>query len=76
MITSADCFPHMRNMANQPSHAHPGPTWQISYLEMQLLPHAFPVVQILQHPSACFVLITEERNPMFAAVGFTDWGAR
>jgi hypothetical protein len=31
-----------------PSHAHPGPTWQILSREMQVFPQALPTWQILQ----------------------------
>jgi len=35
-----------------PSHAHPGPTWQVLLREMQVLPQALPTEQTLQQESA------------------------
>jgi hypothetical protein len=34
------------------SHAHPRPLWHVSLRLMQVLPHAFPLSQTLQHSSA------------------------
>jgi len=34
------------------SHAHPGDLWQVFLRLMQLLPHASPVEQTLQHAAA------------------------
>jgi hypothetical protein len=33
-------------------HAHPGPLLHVLSFEMQLSPHAFPVLQYLQHACA------------------------
>ena len=47
----------------QPSHAHPGPMWQMSFLEMQVLPQAFPTVQILRHAKVLIAPVDEVLNP-------------
>jgi hypothetical protein len=42
--------------------------WQMSFLEMQVLPQALPTVHILQHANVLFVAVDEVLNPKAARV--------
>jgi hypothetical protein len=57
-----------------PSHAHPGPTWQISFLDIQVLPHALPAEQILQHANDFVIAVRESWKPRSAKVRFAMKG--
>src|SRR6185437_14008843 len=67
------------NASAHPSHAHPGPTWQMSWREMQVLPQAFPLWQILQQVCAVAVERTEvegvAQREVWARLGVMAWSA-
>ena len=54
-----------------PLQAHPDPTWHVALCAMHVSPHAFPVVQTLQHdprdPVESFAHPTVSGGPLAAA---------
>lgn len=50
-LASSPLYPGSARVA-YPSHAHPGPTWQVLLREMQVLPQALPTEQTLQQVRA------------------------